>query len=533
MSLVYRSIWQDDRTELCEKAAHSFRQWVKSKHGDDIEFLEFADQADSGQPVVAAIRHATSDDGEHEGVEAVLIEEQPDQRWMTRLRVLVGQDGEQSIWVDLERVASNVFKRQDVAAPNLVRNLIAEGEHNGGNPRIGPTPLSSKVTAIRDEDVERTLVPLLTSTARHMPVVLFSHDGSLKPGETIKRAQATSDIVAGVAPVFVLPPSAQRIFEALVGKDLSVWGGAARVYLPGPLTEPSRHRYLRRDIVERNRREAGKRIAYMLAGPIAAQRAPSLYEKVRPLLRNRAGQTDAELVELYDLELREKADEIDVLRTEAENRDDRVLDLLGDIEQMNEELVEERNRYRQLRWQYENPEGDGDTAVLEIPTSASTLTEAAELCRKHLPGVVLHGDACRDLDELDSAPEGSAWASRSWAGLRALHAYASEAAEFNGGFWEWCKHSPHPDRWPATPKKLSMTESDTVVQNERLLAARNLPVDTTVDPTGKIEMLAHLKIAEGGGSNIPRVYFHDDTAGSGKVHVGFFGPHRYMENSKT
>lgn len=533
MSLVYRSIWQDDRPDLCEQAAASFRQWVTSKHGADTDFVEFEDEAESGQPVIAAIRHAVGDDGEYEGLEAVMIEEQPGQRWMTRLRVLTGPAGEQSIWVDLERVASNVFERQDIAAPNLVRNLIADGERSGGQPRIGPTPLASKVTAIRDEEVERMLVPLLKSPDRQTPVVLFSHDGGLQPAETIERAQVTADIVAGVAPVFVLPPSARSIFEAAVGMDFSVWGGAARVYLPGPLAEPTRHRYLRRDVVERSRREAGRRIAYMLAGPIAAQRAPHLYEKVRPLLRRRVGQTDAELVELYDLELREKADEIDSLRTDAEDRDDRILDLLGDVEQMNQELEEERGRYRQLRWQFDNPDGHGDTAVLELPNSASTLTEAAELCRMHLPGVVLHADACRDLEELDSAPEGSAWASTAWRGLRALHSYALDAPTFNGGFWQWCDRSNHPDIWPATPKKLSMTESDTVVQNERLLAARNLPVDKSVNASGRIEMLAHLKIAEGGGSNIPRVYFHDDTAGSGKVHVGFFGPHRYMENSKT
>ena len=40
--------------------------------------------------------------------------------------------------------------------------------------------------------------------------------------------------------------------------------------------------------------------------------------------------------------------------------------------------------------------------------------------------------------------------------------------------------------------------------------------------------------ANGDGPNIPRNYFHDDTAGTtGKVHVGFFRPHSYMSNTKT
>ena len=42
------------------------------------------------------------------------------------------------------------------------------------------------------------------------------------------------------------------------------------------------------------------------------------------------------------------------------------------------------------------------------------------------------------------------------------------------------------------------------------------------------------KIVEGGGPLIPRLYFHDDTKGAtGKIHVGFIGPHRYVENAST
>jgi hypothetical protein len=532
MSLVYRSIWQDDRSDLCDLALGTFKEWVRTKHGDEFDFYHHADEAPSGQLVVATARSVQSEDDVLRCAEATLTEEQPDQRWMTRLRVMVDAGGAQWLWVDLERVASNVFKRQNIAAPNLVRNLIAEGEKGSGSPRVGITPLVSTVKAVRDVEVAESLVPLLKSPDRRTPVVVFSHDDGLLPGETMARAQTTADIVAGVAPVYVLPPSAQALFENQMGRDLSVWGGAARVYLPGEL-EPSRHRYLRRDIVERNRREAGTRIAYMLASPIAAQRAPVLYERVRPLLRSRPGRSETELLDLIDQELREKSEEIDELRARVEQRDDRILDLLGDLDQMNTELDTERSRYRQLRWQIEHPAGDGDTVELSLPEAAATLTEAAELCRRHLSHVVLHEDACHDLLELDSAPEGTAWASTSWRGFRALNAYALEAPSFNGGFWQWCEHSDHPDTWPATPKKLSMTESDTVVKNPRLRAARLLPVASTVDPTGWIEMLAHLKIAEGGGSNIPRIYFHDDTAGGGKVHVGFFGPHRFMENTRT
>ena len=55
-----------------------------------------------------------------------------------------------------------------------------------------------------------------------------------------------------------------------------------------------------------------------------------------------------------------------------------------------------------------------------------------------------------------------------------------------------------------------------------------------VDASGAVTMLSHLKIAEGGGDLAPRIYFYDDTGGStGKVHVGFVGPHYLMPNTKS
>jgi hypothetical protein len=57
---------------------------------------------------------------------------------------------------------------------------------------------------------------------------------------------------------------------------------------------------------------------------------------------------------------------------------------------------------------------------------------------------------------------------------------------------------------------------------------------TEIDERGAIHMFAHLKIQAGGGALIPRIYFHDHTDGStGAMHVGFIGPHRYVQNTKT
>ena len=45
-------------------------------------------------------------------------------------------------------------------------------------------------------------------------------------------------------------------------------------------------------------------------------------------------------------------------------------------------------------------------------------------------------------------------------------------------------------------------------------------------------MDAHIKVAQAGGTLTPRIYFYDDTGGvTGKVHIGFIGPHKYLRNA--
>jgi hypothetical protein len=59
-------------------------------------------------------------------------------------------------------------------------------------------------------------------------------------------------------------------------------------------------------------------------------------------------------------------------------------------------------------------------------------------------------------------------------------------------------------------------------------------VSPEVDPAGRIHMVAHMKIQKGGGDNIPRLCFHDDTDGpTWHMHVGFIGPHRHVRNTKS
>jgi hypothetical protein len=171
----------------------------------------------------------------------------------------------------------------------------------------------------------------------------------------------------------------------------------------------------------------------------------------------------------------------------------------------------------------------GLAAGADVVDAIDTPSDAVRVARAHLCHVVIPEAATTSIDEIDHTPSHTAWGRATWRALRALETYA-HAGNGHGGFWEWCETSGHPFAWPATTRNLAMYESESVLNEYR--GDRVFAVDTAVDPSGEIEMLAHCKIAESGGRLTPRLYFHDDVHGAtGKIHVGFIGAHAHVRTT--
>jgi len=108
--------------------------------------------------------------------------------------------------------------------------------------------------------------------------------------------------------------------------------------------------------------------------------------------------------------------------------------------------------------------------------------------------------------------------------LDALQAYAAaKGAGADGDFFNFCKSgeslSVVPTSW------LSMQESESTDQNPRFRSLRTFEIDTAVEPSGSVYMPSHIKL-EQGGYPAPRIHFFDDTGGTtGKIYVGWLGPH--------
>lgn len=143
----------------------------------------------------------------------------------------------------------------------------------------------------------------------------------------------------------------------------------------------------------------------------------------------------------------------------------------------------------------------------------------------------IHPDALRDAKQMDRTHEGADWANIAWYGFKSLYAYAEFMAEKpskNVDFKTWCEGRNNTTGWPT--EKAARGESG--VTKDQRKGTRVFPVSVQVSRDECVEMLAHLKVKLKGNSNIPRIYFMYSER-TKKVHVGFYGPHGLVKNTKS
>jgi hypothetical protein len=516
VSLLYRAIWQDDPDRIHERARAAFAWWVRKHHPGDWTFAPGVAEA-SGQ-ADTLVRTGSGEAGSIQ--RCSLHVDDGDTRFTTTLITTRPEHGPASVWVDRERVSRRSFSTFTVQAPALSTRLITSGI----DPRRGPVPLTAAPRALRPDEIA-DFVSLLRTPDRDLPLVVYAATPEVDPNEVLAAGVHAARVLAGSAAVYLLSAVGRGDLAERLGDELTVAPGAVRVYLPGVSPDepnPSRHRHLEAERVQRDPLAVPHTIIQLLAPAIAARRAPAEYPVLRPLL-----EADPEAV---DSERAELAARVADLEQQLSVADDRVLELLADLE-------DAEGRVNLLQAALARSTSGGASvdrpAVDAPPPDVDGLAAAARAAQRYLTGIVLPDDACRDLAELDRRIEAGTWGRAAWRGLLALDAFARDT-DFRPGFWEWCRANRSAFGWPATQKKLAMRESQTVMATETLRAKRLFPVDEAVAPSGRVEMQAHLKIAEGGNHQIPRIYFHDDRHGpTGKVHIGYFGPHRHVPNTLT
>jgi len=182
---------------------------------------------------------------------------------------------------------------------------------------------------------------------------------------------------------------------------------------------------------------------------------------------------------------------------------------------------------RRGRWLSKRLRDAGDPALgtdESLPDAPPSVAEVLILARQHLEWVTV-GPTDGAAAELDLQGSSQLYAIKSWSGLIALNAYAQARTEgrFENSFYAWCQEPPAGEA-AISAAAVSLVESETVASNPDLRRARIFTVPPEVEQSGRLYMPAHIKVVKRGWP-CPRLHFHDDTAGTGKIYVGYLGEH--------
>ena len=160
---------------------------------------------------------------------------------------------------------------------------------------------------------------------------------------------------------------------------------------------------------------------------------------------------------------------------------------------------------------------------IPIPSKVRNVRHAVGFARDHMIALSIPEEvASGAVASLDTSGRRKARGRSVIDALAALHFYATD--RYRGGdFKHWCIHGGD-GRVSLSANAVAMQESDSVRRDQRMWRARLFPVDPVLDATGARTMFAHVRLDNGPAA--PRLYFLDDTRGkTGKIHVGYIGPH--------
>ncbi|MET7873647.1 hypothetical protein [Streptomyces cyaneofuscatus] len=427
--------------------------------------------------------------------------------------------------------------------PKLVRLLLDSLEARDGQADVATAP-----AFIEPQDVS-DLIEELCDAERRLPVVIATvpfgksvDDWSRTVVEPLYRN------LHGLAVLYVLTPDAVGKFNKALEYH-PVFGGGIRTYVPGldPAWKPDaqRHPVMSRRTAESSGHRASailatlpQRLSARSALPTALLSVPRHRTRPRP----KSDGTDiaqlhadnATLTTMLDEAERAEAlrvDEINDLYAEAAKSERTSDELRGENEELYDKYQESQRLIAHLR---EKLNSVGEFTAAYTPAESPSIdypTSFAELLERLTELSHLSFTGNRKITQgLDSQSVDN-WLSVAWDGLLALNHFAGASVKgiVGGDFLSWCK-SDASGAFPFPAAKVAMRESDAVARNGKLRSERMLPVPVAVEPSGKAFMQAHLQIGRG-NTVAPRLHFYEDGTRSGKVYIGYLGPH--LRNTLT
>jgi len=342
----------------------------------------------------------------------------------------------------------------------------------------------------------------ILDTSRLVPIVVFSTNHDLSATQNREQVRQSAEHLAGAAIMAYLHPAAERILEELLPPKMAVFGGAARVYLPGidPADpKPWRHRWYGGDRRSNKPLDFPQLLARELSPRMALRRPLRLdASALRAMPLSDAGYF-AELLERRDTELERV--ELQYERTEVDRRY-----LQTELDRVLRQAIYERHNHsddpslRQL--------GQDLGPVHEVLRSAASL-----------PKVSISRTVVNAPMPVDHSPETPLMATRLRCALAALHEFSlTETPDFV----EWVERS----------RPVGLTPNAVTIR-KGLDTDPELPVDQRVSPGGVVRMGNQIRWSESDENGLV-IRFHDDRNGdSQKLHVGYVGAESYTPPSTS
>lgn len=202
---------------------------------------------------------------------------------------------------------------------------------------------------------------------------------------------------------------------------------------------------------------------------------------------------------------------------------------VGDLElELSSELTRRQTAEQNSRLLavYQAPEAEREPGAIRLGElrAPEQFSDVAGAMRELHEYVEFTGDiaATAALDEYDTV---NIAAKKCWDGLLALHDYARARATgaHTGGLIDYLRTTPQGFHGFGV-SNCATQESGPTMERKDLAEQRRFPVPTSVEPSGTVLMWPHLKLGKIGRIS-PRLHFHDDVAGTGKMYVGYIGRH--------
>ncbi len=522
MTLIFRSVWSDTPDLSPDFGRQHFQKWVRSR-GFQLEIAENGESTETRLGRTGRLVHrSASSEGENVH-EFELHEEQSltQSIVMTRLIVVATSERESLFSIDVEKQGHRVATYQDFRPPSLVKNMI-----NGGTaPLVDGFAYQSSPSVMSTPE----LLNLASSPRRRFPLLIFSDDPWDTRQGLPERETIAADRLLGAVQIIHADVGQTRALHSSGLSDQPFLDGDVLLVMPtdDSWRNSNSVRVLSRPEID-SRFTPVDHFLPIISSIATSRRLPEGILSGIKLLRARLGSGGLDLLALAEEIIADHENSLSELRERIATLEQDLFDTQVELES---EAAESNFRREQFAYLFASYQG---ITVNEshLDSECRTSSEVVERARTTLSSLSIPLGVEHDLSDVDSHPLRKVWATNLWQGLRALHEYA--ITNFDGDFRQWCLDGKSAHTWSGSPKKLAMRESESTESNQKLRDQRMFPVTQDLELSGRKLMVAHLKIASTGSVLIPRVYFYDDTRGSTqKVHIGFIGPHKAIENTST